>query len=286
MDIRKVPASSGAEWLLGGFALLRKSPLGLGLLGAIFGVLALAANLAMQGQQVQLAMLLQLVMVLVGPLLVAGMIYAAREVDEGRGATPLHLLRGVQEGKAARLLSTLLPQIIAAVVCVVLLILMIGPTQLQRIMVIAAEIQGQANPDPALVNELPLGKLALWGLIAFVLGILASFFTFTAIPEMMFGDSGALAAMKRSFQVCTRNLGAMIVFFLLLIVAAIALNFAVLLVAVIVKLIAGQQAMQIVAQLLLLAILMPVVTGAMYHAWKQLLGAQTTTAPAASGIEV
>lgn len=40
-DIRKVPASAGAEWLLGGFGLLRRSPLGLGLLGVIYGAIAL-----------------------------------------------------------------------------------------------------------------------------------------------------------------------------------------------------------------------------------------------------
>ena len=40
-DIRKVPASAGAEWLLGGFGLLRKAPLGLGLLGVLYGLLTL-----------------------------------------------------------------------------------------------------------------------------------------------------------------------------------------------------------------------------------------------------
>ena len=35
MEIRKVPASAGAEWLLGAFHLLRKSPVGLGLMLSI-----------------------------------------------------------------------------------------------------------------------------------------------------------------------------------------------------------------------------------------------------------
>ena len=38
--IRKLPAAAGAEWLLGGFALLRQAPLALGALGALWGILA------------------------------------------------------------------------------------------------------------------------------------------------------------------------------------------------------------------------------------------------------
>ncbi|HSM12279.1 MAG TPA: hypothetical protein VK827_12045, partial [Lysobacter sp.] len=43
-ELRKVPASAGAEWLLGGFALLRKAPLALGLLGLIWGGLSALAS--------------------------------------------------------------------------------------------------------------------------------------------------------------------------------------------------------------------------------------------------
>ena len=39
-QLRKLPASAGAEWVLGGFGLLRRSPLGLGALGALWGLLA------------------------------------------------------------------------------------------------------------------------------------------------------------------------------------------------------------------------------------------------------
>ena len=40
-EIRKLPASAGAEWLLSGFSLLRRAPLALGLLGVIWAVVAL-----------------------------------------------------------------------------------------------------------------------------------------------------------------------------------------------------------------------------------------------------
>jgi len=267
----KLRASAGAEWLLGGFSLLRRAPLGLGALGALFAVLAVAANRAMQSPSA-LALLMQLLLMLAGPILIAGLVHAAREVDAGRSASPAHLLRGVQDGKTGRLLSTLLPQIGAGLLCLVLLMLIVGPAQLQQMVGVLSQLEGQSSPDPALMQQLPLGKLGLWLLVAVVVGVLASFVTFTAIPQMMFTDTGAFAAMKQSFQACLRNWLAMIVFFLLLLLVALALNVAVLLVAAVVRLFAGATAMQIVAQVLLLAVLMPVVTGAMYHAWKQLHG--------------
>ncbi|RBL46674.1 hypothetical protein BRN24_24080, partial [Xanthomonas oryzae pv. oryzae] len=39
-EIRKVPASAGAEWLLTGFSLLKRAPLALGALGVIWSVAA------------------------------------------------------------------------------------------------------------------------------------------------------------------------------------------------------------------------------------------------------
>lgn len=286
-QIRKVPASAGAEWLLGGFALLRRSPFGLGLLGAIFGMLAGAV--AMLGMASPMLMLpLQLVMALAGPLLIAGMVWAAREVDLGRPAQPGQLLRAVQDGKTARLLATLLPQVAAGVLCVALLFVVIGPAQLQQLVAAVEQSQGQARVDPGLIQGFPMGRFLLWLLLALAVGVVAGFFTFIAIPEMMFTASGALEAMKRSFRACIRNLPALVVFFVLLIIAAIAISIAVQIVAVVVKLAIGEQAMVFASQVLLMAVLMPVVTGAMYRAWRQLVADDGASAPAVpdnAGIE-
>lgn len=278
--INRVPASAGAEWLVEGFRLLRRSPLGLGLLGAIFGALGLVANIALQGGSVTLGMLLQLVFILIGPLLLAGLIFAAREVDQGRPATPAHLLRGLQDGKAPRLLATLLPQVAAMVVVLVLLFVMVGPAQLEAFAVAMQKIQGQAQPDPAVLEGLPVGRLALWVLLALAIGLVAGFFNFTAIPEMLFGSRGAIGAMLQSFRACVRNLPALAVFFVLLVIAAIGLQFAVMLVGAVVGALLGPAAMAVVVQLLAMAVLMPVVTAAMYVAWKQLHGAPAGAAAA------
>ncbi|GGZ68132.1 hypothetical protein GCM10008101_23040 [Lysobacter xinjiangensis] len=288
-QIRKVPASAGADWLVTGFRLLRRSPLGLGTLGMLFGLLGLVANLALQ-RSVELAMVLQFALILLGPLLLAGMVYAAREVEAGRPATPGHLLRGMQEGKAPRLLATLLPQIAAVMLLMVLLFALIGPSGIESMAETLQKLQGQAQPDPALVSELPLRRMMLWLLIAIVVGVLTGFFTFTALPDMMFTERGAFAAMGASFRACLRNLPAMLVFFVLLAIAVVVLQVLVLLIAAIVGSVAGLFAAEIVVQLVVPAVLMPAITGAMYIAWKQMLGdgeghSGAAAPPAFHGIE-
>jgi len=281
-EVRKVPASAGAEWLLGGFGLLRKAPLGLGLLGALYGVLALVMGMSAQ-RNMGLFMLLELALVLAGPLLLGGFVFAARSVDGGGKAEPGQLLQGVRSGRTARLLATLLPQVAALLLCALLLVAMVGPAALAQVAQAVEQAGAQAKPDPTLFATLPLGRLALWFLLVLVIGILASFFTFVATPEIMFTDSGALAAMRRSFRACLRNLTALLVFLVLLVIAVIAIYIAIMIVGVVAKLALGEVAMQVVVQVLAMAVFMPVVTGAMYFAWKQMLSGDgaTLVAPAA-----
>lgn len=284
-DVRKVPASAGAEWLLGGFRLLRQAPLGLGSLGAVYGVIALLVPWS-KGINMTLFLLLELLLMVLGPLLIGGMVYAARSVDGGGNAVPGQLLQGVRDGKTARLLATLVPQVVAVLLCALLLVLMIGSDGLAQMAQTIERLQGQATPDPALVSALPLGRLTLWMLLVLVIGVVTSFFTFAAVPELMFTDSAAVDAMRRSFRACMRNLPALIVFIVLTMIAVVAIYTAVMMIALVVRMIAGEQAMQIIAQLLATAILMPVLTGAMYHAWKQMLaGDGAIVSPTVSGFE-
>ena len=270
-DVRKVSASAGAEWLLGGFRLLRQSPVGFGTLGLVYGLIALVVSLSAE-KSAPLFALLELVLVVIAPMLIGGMVFAARTIDEGGHAAPDHLLQALREGKVARLLATLLPQIAALVLCVLLLVVMVGGGDgLQQMMQTVAQMQAQARPDPALAATLPIGRLMLWLLLVCVVGIVAGFFTFVAAPEIMFTDSSAFDAMGRSFRACVRNLPALIVFFVLTVIAALAVYIAVMLVALVVRLFAGAMAMQVVAQLLSTAVLMPVIAGAMYIGWKQML---------------
>ena len=273
-ELRKVPASAGAEWLLGGFALLRRAPLALGLLGLIWGGLSTLASFSGQ-------LWLSFVLALLGPILFGGLVYAAREVDQGRKALPAHLAQGLHDRKVARLLAMLLPQLAALVVVIVLLYAMIGTEQMQQLVLVMEQMQ--TNPDPQLAEGLPAGRMFAWALIALVVGVLAGFFTFAAIPEVMFTERGALDAMLLSFRACVRNIAALLVMVVLTVIAMVALSIAVQLVVVVLGLAIGAQPAMFVGQLLLMAVLLPVMAGAVYYAWRQMLGSATAPrAPAAT----
>lgn len=276
-DIRKIPASAGAEWLMGGLALLRKAPLGLGVLGMLYGLFSLVVGMSAQ-HDMSLFLVLELVALAIGPLLIGGMVHAAHEVDRDNPAVPGHLLQGIRDGKAPRLWATLLPQIGAAVLIVLLLLALVGPGELTRLFSAMEKMQGQTQPDPSLFAGFPAGRLFLWLLLSLVIGILSSFFTFVGVPEIMLSDSGAMAAMGRSFRACLQNLPAMIVFFIVTIIAVLALSFALGLVSLLIGLVAGERVAQVIMQLLMMAVLLPVITGAMYVAWKQMLGSGDSTA--------
>lgn len=262
-DIRKVPASAGAEWLLGGFSLLRKAPLALGLLGLIWGGVSALASVTGQ-------LWLSLVVALLGPILFAGVVFAAREVDLGRRASPRHLLQGVSEGKVLPLLAMLLPQLAAIVVLALLLVAMIGGEQLQLIVKVMEQIQ--TNPDPELAKTLPGGRMLGWLLLALVVGVVAGFFTFVAIPSVMFTGDGAFASMLSSLRACLRNLPALIVMIVLLLISLFALSLAVQLVILVLTWAIGQQPATFIGQLLMMAVLLPVMAGTVYFAWRQMLG--------------
>ncbi|NDK39454.1 hypothetical protein DT603_11425 [Pseudoxanthomonas gei] len=282
--INKVPAGAGAEWLLGAFALLRKAPLALALLGAIWGLLSMVAVQAM-ALNVTLGLLLQLGLALVGPLLFAGLLWAVHEVDEGRPALPSHLLHALHGDKIPGLLATLLPQLAAALLLGLLLIVMVGPGELQHLAEVMAKLQETAQsggqPDPALVQALPVGRLLLWVLMLFAAVIVVSLITFVAVPDIVFGGNGGLTAMRNSFRACAHNLLAMAVFYLLLLITLFALSIGIQLLAMVVQLLAGPMAAMWVSNLLLMAVLMPVMAGAVFYAWRQMLGSGATVDPSA-----
>ena len=75
-DIRKLPASAGAQWLLDAFSLYRRAPLQLAVLGVIGMLVSSLILVLAQALPSWLGVLGQLVSVAVGPL-VFGTVYAA-----------------------------------------------------------------------------------------------------------------------------------------------------------------------------------------------------------------
>lgn len=286
--INKVPASAGAEWLLGGFALLRKAPVALGMLAIIWGLgSTLLMILAAASGVAALLYAAQFALILAGPLFFGAMIWAAREVDQGRPALPRHLLQPVQEGHGRALIATLLPQMVAAVVLGLLLFVMIGAEELKHLADVWAQMQAVAaaggQPDPKLVESLPAGRLLLWLLLVAVTFVAIKWMTFIAAPQILFSGTDAISAMRNSLRACLHNWPAMLMFYLLAGFTIFAFSFGSFVLATIVQLIAGPTVAILLWQLLLLAVLTPVLAGAMYTAWRQMMvaGAVPSATPAA-----
>lgn len=286
--IKKVPAGAGAEWLLGAFALLRKAPWALGSLGLIWGLLSMLAVQAM-ALNAGVGMLLQLALALLAPLLFAGMLWAVREVDQGRPAQPAHLFHALRSEHAGSLLATLLPQLAAAAVLGFLLFAMIGADGFQQLREVMGKLQETAvagrQPDPELMRSLPVGRLFLWMLMLFAGVIVVSLVTFVAVPDIVFGGNRGLAAMRNSFRACGHNLLAMLVFYVLLFIAFFMMSFGIQLLSMVVQLVAGPMAAAWISNLLLMAVLMPVMAGAVFYAWRQMLGGDATAPTAQAHLE-
>ncbi|SDR11338.1 BPSS1780 family membrane protein [Pseudoxanthomonas sp. CF125] len=282
--INKVPAGAGAEWLLGAFALIRKAPLALGLLGVIWGLLTLLPLQAMVVNST-LGLLLQFGLALLGPFLFAGMLWAVHDADQGKPVTPAHLFREVRGEHALALLSTLMPQIAAALILGLLLYVMIGPTELQHLAEVIAKLeqttQSGGQPDPELVRTLPVGRMLLWVLALIAAVVAVILITFVAVPGIVFGGRSGFVAMRDSLRACLHNLLAMLVFYVLLAIAFVMLAIGIQLLAMLVQLVAGPTAGIWVSNLLLMGILMPVLAGAAYYAWRQMLGDGAAVDPAA-----
>ncbi|WP_411833333.1 BPSS1780 family membrane protein [Pseudoxanthomonas mexicana] len=271
----KLPASAGAEWLLGGFALLRAAPAGLGQLGVIWGLASVLLSIVASLAPV-LLLPMQLLIVLAGPLLFAGIVWAVREVAAGRPAQPAHLLQGVREGHAGRLLATLLPQAAAGIAFGVLLLVMVGFDQLRALGEVWTQMEAIAQaggqPDPSLFDGLPAGLLLLWLLLVALGFVAVKWMTFIAAPLILFSGADAWTAMRTSLRACLRNWTAMLVFYLLAGIAVFAFMIGLLVVVGIAQLLVGATLAVLLWQGLLMAVLMPVFAGSIYTAWRQMLG--------------
>ncbi len=286
-EIRKLPASAGAEWLLTGFSLLRRAPLALGLLGVLWGLAALVV-MALSMLHPALATIGQFLLALAGPVFFGGMVWAVREVDEGRPAQPAHLVQGLQDGRAPHLLVALLPQLAGGLLLGGLLLLLLGSSGLQQLGDVMSQLnelgQSGEQPDPevieALVASLPAGRILLWLLLVVVTFAAMALALFTLSPQVMFQHRNGLLALRESLRSAFCNLLPMLVFFVLSFVAVFAIYFIVMVVALVAQLLGGQLLALWVAQLLLMAVVMPVLAGAVYAAWKQMFGPQASRPPA------
>jgi len=203
MSFAKVEAGKGVNWLTEGVRLVMANPVAflvMGLIVAVINFIPILGGLALT---------------ICGPALLGGIVYAAREEAEGRKAEIPHLFRAFQEpGKIGPMLLLCLPAIAGGAV-----LLICG-----FVFGLGALIGGLSGAGDSASGLGALGGgLVLMVLVAVALMFVIYALQFFAVPRVMLDGIEPFAAMKESLNACVANIGAFIVFGVVLMVAFIVL---------------------------------------------------------------
>lgn len=205
----RVDAGRGLAWFRGGIDLFLRNPVPLGVIALLFVIGTSVVSLVPVFGWLATALLV--------PVLGGGYMVALHEEHEGRGAQIEHLFRGFQDNdRFFHLMLLGLPGIAAMLLFVVLLVVMVGVAALQ--VGLAAVLSGAAA-DPTALGVGLLLAIAL-GLVLVMASITLVVF---AVPRVVLDRVDAFTAMKESLSASLVNVGALLVFGLLFIVALAAL---------------------------------------------------------------
>ena len=178
-EIRKLPASAGAQWLLDTFSLYRRAPLQLARIGLTWMLVSWVVTLLSTLVPGALGLAVQLMTLAVSPIMFGGMLYAMGEIDDGRPGLVTHLLQPIRDHRVSHLLVPLAIQVLVVLLLGVLLYLMIGREGFAAFSDVMARMEEiarsnqQVSPEAAaeLVAQLPATRIALWMLLVFVTAI-------------------------------------------------------------------------------------------------------------------
>ena len=241
MSFRKVDAGSGVNWLTEGIRTIMANPVPFLVMGLILAVINFIPILG------------GLILTICGPALIGGVVYAAREQAEGSKAEIGHLFQAFQEpGKIGPMLLLCLPAIVGGAVLLVCgFAFGVGA-------LIGGGLSAASGSASGLAGGVGGGIFVLL-LIAVALMFAIYALQFFAVPRVMLDGVEPFAAMKESLSACLANIGAFLVFGIVLFVAFIVLAIALMLVPIL-----GWLALVTVAS---------VVFGcAEYVAWRQVYG--------------
>ncbi|HET6783225.1 MAG TPA: hypothetical protein VFH12_05260 [Pseudoxanthomonas sp.] len=286
--INKVPAGAGAEWLLGGFKLLWRSPATMAAVSVAglfvvmmavvvaFAVVAATASFPFPLSLIPLAIYCALTLG-VPCLVFAGVIWAAREVALGKPARVQHLQAGL--GHVRALLVTSVVPMAGLFLSSLLLIALLGNEGVQHVNEVLMKLQALfangAQPNPteveALIATLPMFRFLFWMLLTLLTTPFVVCVLMLAVSDVVFSGRSGFSALRLSIAANFKNFTAMIVFSLLLTALLFGISAAAQLVGLTVQFVLGPVAAILVINLLLAAVLMPVLAGAAYTAWQQVL---------------
>jgi len=238
MAFQKVPAGNGVQWFTEAVNLILKNPVPFLLMGLVVGVISMVPIIG------------GLALLVLGPALNGGIMFAAREEQSGRKADFPQLFQAFKEdGKLPKMLMLCLPGVAAAVILGVLAVVFLGGAMLSA--------GAAANTDAGGLFGAAMGAgMLLFFVIALAVGFFCYALTFFATPQVMLEGGDPIAAMKDSLRAVLANIGPVLVYFVILlgvfIVAGIVLGW-----------------IPLLGSLLLVTALTPVACVAAYLAWRQ-----------------
>lgn len=199
MSHRKVDAARGIEWIRGAAELLLKNPTPFALMGLVLAVIGIVPLLG------------GLVILILGPALYGGLVFAAARQERGEPIEVGNLFEAFrQEGKIGRMVMLCLPNVALLLVVVVLAVVALIGFGLAAVFATAAN-SGEMPSMQALLGSVGIGGLMMFALILIPLALAVAALLFLSISRVMLQDVEPFAAMKQSFKTCLDNVGAFLI---------------------------------------------------------------------------
>ncbi len=209
MSFNKVPAGNGWQWIAQALDVLKKHPVPFLVMGLIMGVIGIIPLLG------------GLVLLILGPALIAGTCYAAQQADSGKAPEIGHLFRGFQQGDR---IGPLIALCIPTVVGLVIMGILVGIFAVGTLVSAGSGLMEQAQSNPMVVFAAMGASALILVPLVIIIALAIYALTFFAIPRTLLDRADAFANMKESFAACRSNFGAFIIAILILLGGIIVLN--------------------------------------------------------------
>lgn len=249
MSIRTVPASRGIEWIVKAIQLILANPAPFALMGLIMAVIGVVPVLG------------SLALAILGPALYGGIVWAARAQRQGETARFEQLFQAFHEdGKLGPMLLLCLPGVIGGVVAALIIVIALV------VVAAGAGVSAAADSSLALWTSLGLGGVFLL-VVVLAMAVVMFSLTFFAIPDVMLARNDGFEAMKQSARASRINIGALLLYLLVIVLAMFV-------VAAVLGLVSS-----LLAQFVVAVVAAPVVGVSMYLAWRDVYGDVTQELP-------
>jgi len=199
MSHERVTAVSGWQWITRGWYLFTRSPGLWVVLALVVGVLLMVLN--------WLPLIGPLVAALIGPALLGGMTYGARELDAGRPLEFGHLFQAFRTSdRTGPMLVLGLVPMVTSLIMLVIFVAFIG-----------AAVTSNGGPATAATP----GSIILLLIVSLAISLVTGALLMFAVPRVMLGLATPLDAVTQSIVAVRDNLGAFLVFALVYILLSI-----------------------------------------------------------------